>query len=249
MTTMPTPEGEDPEAWQLAGFSPRQAVSFKEWRISLDVAVRWRKVGVTDGLDATRWGIADVTPEQVPGWTRAGIDLDAAFKWRRAGVGLEDAKRRIANGENPEGAQASGPTIGAARVVTVGAQIGMFGGGPAHEIFQKAQAAGIDMQVLQTYMIRQWLDEEAIEWASYGIDAGDAYQWIELGLAAEEAGHIVADGATIVEVLREWWVTGIAFDEIAEWIGAGLSADEAAAQRCRGVTTQQAAALARAPAQ
>ena len=44
-------------------------------------------------------------------------------------------------------------------------------------------------------------------------------------------------------MIREWWASGVPFDEVAAWIGAGLTADEAAAQRARGITVEHAAAL------
>jgi hypothetical protein len=241
---------DDSDAWRAAGFTPDQVDSFREWRIGLDAARRWKHAGVTDGLDAARWGIAHVSPADVPRWTKAGIDLNEAFKWRQFGFSLEEASRRRANGETPDQVRAhpqgisttQGQNLIAGPSVRGSTGLGMVGGA-GHDLFRTAQVAGVDIQVLHSYLSHQWLDDEAIEWATHGIEASEAYEWIDLGLTASEAGEVTANGSTLVDVLRTWWPTGIPFDELADWIGAGLEADEAVAQRANGVTTEQAAAL------
>lgn len=92
-------------------------------------------------------------------------------------------------------------------------------------------------------MQHRWVDESAIAWARQGIGASDAYLWHDIGLTAEEAGRLVADGQAIGDVVRTWWATGIPFAEVTDWIGAGLSPAEAVAQRADGVTAEEAAAL------
>jgi hypothetical protein len=96
---------------------------------------------------------------------------------------------------------------------------------------------------MQGYMQQQWLDDDAVAWASQGIEANDAYLWHELGLTPLEAARLSVQGRAPGEVIREWWRAGIPFDEVADWIGAGLSADEATDQRAKGITAEHAAAL------
>jgi hypothetical protein len=93
------------------------------------------------------------------------------------------------------------------------------------------------------YLEHQWMDEDAVEWASRGITADDAYVWFELGLTPAEAARLASQGRGPTDVIREWWSAGIPFAEVADWLGAGLNAGEAVQQRARGITAEHAAAL------
>ena len=93
------------------------------------------------------------------------------------------------------------------------------------------------------YHLRQWLGDDAMAWASQGVEAADAYTWHALGLTPAEAGRLALQGRGPGDVIGDWWRTGIPFDEVADWIGAGLSSSEAVEQRSRGVTSDQAATL------
>jgi hypothetical protein len=102
---------------------------------------------------------------------------------------------------------------------------------------------GIDPDVLQSYIQHRWFDDDALEWAKQGIEAQDAYTWLELGIRSSEAGKFTIGERTLGDTIREWWGAGIPLDEVAEWSGAGLSAGEAADQRARGISAERAAAL------
>jgi hypothetical protein len=109
--------------------------------------------------------------------------------------------------------------------------------------YQRFMSSGVDQRLLHLYLQREWIDDDALAWARWGITPTEVDLWHDLGLTAGEAGPLTAQGRTPGQVVREWWSTGIPVDEVAEWIGAGLSAAEAVEQRARGVTTEQAAAL------
>ena len=96
---------------------------------------------------------------------------------------------------------------------------------------------------MHSYHMRQWIDEEAMQWAAQGIEAADAYTWHALGLTPAEAGRLAIQGRGPGDVIQEWWRAGIPFEEVADWIGAGLTSKEAIDQRSQGITSEQAAAL------
>jgi len=97
--------------------------------------------------------------------------------------------------------------------------------------------------VVHSYARAQWFDEEAIRWASRGIEAGDAKDWKELGLTPEEAEPLSRDGLSPLRAARAWWEAGIPFGEVAAWIGAGLTPEEAACQRAKGIDAERAQVL------
>lgn len=241
----------DDTAWEAAGFDPDCAATFREWRIDLDEARRWHEVGVEDGLSATRWSILGASPDEVPGLERDGIDLEVGFEWRSAGFTLDEARRHVADGTSPDDARLSrggvhfvGSTpTGVSTTIVSSSPMPMAGGVWSPAIFARAQAAGVDMQLLYGYVARHWIDDDALAWAAQGVDVGAAYQWYDLGLTAAEVGRLVAEGQSFSDVVRDWWPTGIPFAELADWIGAGLGPDEAVVQRSKGITVEHAAAL------
>src|SRR5260370_31241681 len=81
--------------------------------------------------------------------------------------------------------------------------------------------AGVPPQLLHGYMARQWFDEEAVAWATEGIDAAEAPVWKALGLHPNEAGRLARQGATLAATVSDWWRAGIPIGEVADWIGAG----------------------------
>jgi hypothetical protein len=242
---------DDDHAWRDAGFDPEQAASFRDWRIDLVAARQWHDAGVDDGLAATRWSILGASPGDVPGLVRDGLDLETAFEWRGAGFDLDEAHRNVLGGVGIDEARAARDVTRATRRpghIAVTTQIVSAGpmpmfGGPPSSFFGKAQAAGVDMQLLHGYAARHWMDDDALAWAVAGVDVVEAYQWCDLGLDPAEVRSVVVGGASFFDVLREWWPTGIPFAELADWIGAGLDPDEAVAQRAKGITVDHAAAL------
>jgi hypothetical protein len=246
----------DPEPlaeWIQAGIPVEEAEIWRNWRYRIAKAAAWRRAGVLGGLQAAQWSTAGVTPQTVERWRAAAIDATEAVNWHELGFTLEQAARHKTNGLSPSQAfdrqqSAPGPigmsVSGGTPIVHTAVSRHGFGGrpGPPPD-FQKFLEAGVPPPVLNSYMTRQWVDDDAVSWAKEGIDAADAQLWKELGLQAAEAGRLTRQGATVSQTVREWWQAGIPIDEVADWIGAGLKPQEAADQRARGITAQQAATL------
>lgn len=229
-------DGPEPlAAWLAAGFDRAEAETWRRWRFTLSEAHAWQRAGIAEALHAAQWSTARATPDTVGDWQAAGIDAVEAVRWHEFGFDLATAKREKAQGRGPTDAfqhgrpslMASGPHLGA---------------GPAGP-FGKLLAVGIPGRVLHSYAFRQWLDDDAMAWASEHVEAGDALVWKELGVRPQEAGRATRRGLTAIGVMRDWWRAGIPLDEVADWLGAGLTAGEAAAQRAKGITAEQAAAL------
>lgn len=116
-------------------------------------------------------------------------------------------------------------------------------GGRGAEMHRFLEAVGHrDRRVAHTYLHSQWLDDEAIAWASHGIEATEALAWKELGLTPVEAAR-QEQGQSAMQTAKAWWQAGVPVEEVADWIGAGLTPKEAAEQRASGVTVEQAAVL------
>lgn len=115
--------------------------------------------------------------------------------------------------------------------------------GARGRLARRGRRPGPSGRLMHSYMLRQWVDDEAIAWASHGIDAGDAGAWKELGLTPVEAERQQALGLGAMQTAKAWWRAGIPVDEVADWIGAGLTPEEAAEQRAKGVTGERAAVL------
>jgi hypothetical protein len=242
------PEGNEPEeiaAWVAAGFSVEDAEVWRRWRFTIAQAEAWQAVGVGEGLHAAQWSTAGVGPETVKSWRDSGIEASEAVRWHEMGCDADEARAEKRKGNGPEEAFSQshprqGGGSGVVRTSRLISQQGMLGtSGPIQAFHQ----SGGDPRVIHSYLQHQWFDEEAMAWATRGIEAADAYTWHEIGLTPDEAGRLALQGRMPGEVIREWWSAGIPFDEVAEWIGAGLSAREAVDQRAKGITAEQAAAL------
>jgi len=234
-------EPEQTAAWIAAGFDPRDAEVWRSWRFTIARAEAWVQQGVAEGLQAAQWMAAGANPSTVTSWLDADIDSTEAALWHEMGFDIDGAKAAKAKGLGPVDAftQAQARS-GVRRIVspsttgyTTFSRVGIASFGPG----------GGDPRVMHGYHQRQWVDEEAMKWASQGIEAADAYTWHALGLTPAEAGRLAIQGRGPGDVIREWWSTGIPFDEVADWIGAGLSSKEALDQRSQGITSEQAAAL------
>ncbi len=228
----PWRDGDEPEPlddWLAQGFTRDDAESWRGWRFMLREAQAWRRAGVTEALHAAQWSTARATPKDVGEWRAAGIEATEAVKWHEFGHDLASARREKARGHDP---------VTASRVLFTGTATG----GPGLGVGRFA-AANIPSRVMHSYLLRQWTDDEAVEWAKEHIDAADAQLWKELGVTPPEAGRAQRRGLTAITVVGDWWRAGIPIAEVADWLGAGLSAEEAAAQRAKGITAEQAAAL------
>src|SRR5260370_951405 len=116
---------------------------------------------------------------------------------------------------------------------------GQRGGGPVQAFVE----AGVPLQGLHSYIARQEFGDEAVAWASEGIDGGEAPVWRALGFRPREGRRLVRNGTTLADTVRDWWHAAIPIGEVADWIGAGLTPEEAAGQRANGITAEHAAAL------
>jgi hypothetical protein len=233
MSRMTWDEPSDPADWVAAGFTEQEATVWRRWRITLQTAVAWRRAGVQDGLRAAQWTIAKVTPQTVGDWRATGLDATDAVRCHEMGYDLAAARDLKRRGLTPEQAFAQGHRAHR-RVAMVGRGGGAFG---------RFQQAGVPPQVMHTYLMINWIDEQAVAWAKQHLPAEIARQWQELGLTPAEGGRLSKAGRTPAEVVREWWRAGIPYDEVADWLGAGLTAQEAVEQRSRGITVEHAAAL------
>jgi hypothetical protein len=241
--------GPEPLAqWLTAGFTAEEAEVWRNWRFHLATASSWRDAGVPSGLRAAQWATAGVNPATVGRWRAAGIGAPEAVTWHELGFGFEEARRYKANGVTPQDAYSRGQSspqavpFRSAGVPPLPAVLARRAGRmPA--LTQRFAMAGIPQPIIQTYFSRQWVDDEAFAWAKAGVDAPSADLWKALGLRAAEAGRLVRQGSSVVDVVCQWWRAGVPIDEVADWIGAGLTATEAADQRARGITVEQAATL------
>jgi hypothetical protein len=227
----------DPRRWLGAGFTTEQAQIWLRWRIPLETAVAWRAAGVPDGLRATQWSIAGVRPETVGDWRAAGVEAAEAVRWHEMGFPWSAVRTLKGKGLTPDKAFEE-------RNQSV--QTHTVSGGTTHllpHFVQQSQAAGIPPDVMHSYLMAQWTDDDALTWARQLVPAIDARLWQLLGIRPVEAGRLTRQGQRPEEAIREWWRAGIPYDEVADWLGAGLSAQEAVAQRTRGITVEQAAAL------
>lgn len=96
---------------------------------------------------------------------------------------------------------------------------------------EKFVEAGVPPQLLHSYLVRQWFDDEAVAWAKEGIDGGEAPVWNALGLRPDTAGRLVRHGTTLADTVRDWWCSGIPISEVADWIGTGLTPEDALRHR------------------
>jgi hypothetical protein len=243
MTSLPGAGGEDrwrdgelfdPRGWLAVGFSLDQARVWHRWRIDPLTAVAWRAAGVPDGLSAAQWSAAGVRPDTVGRWRAAGIEASEAVHWHEVGYDLTAAAGFKRRGLTPNDAINQGR-----------AQMGASSGRahPQAEAHRRFVEAGARPELAYGYIVAQWVDDEALDWARAGVDAPDARLWRLLGLTPPEALRLASRGAAPDQMIRDWWRAGIPYDEVAAWLGAGLSPHEAAAQRAQGIAAEQAATM------
>jgi hypothetical protein len=235
----------DLESWREHGFSEQSGLDWWRHRIDPAEALRWQRVAVAEPIDAVRWKIAGIGPDTVREWIYAKIDAREAVAWTEMGFSVAEARKHKRAGRTA--VQAYGRAHRARLVQTyppapqaLPGRPGRSGSGPQHFI---ETVRGRDPQMIHSYMHRRWFDDEAIAWASHGIDAADALAWKELGLTPVEAERCRTRDGSPMQTAKAWWQAGIPFEEVADWIGAGLIPEEAVAQRAKGVTAERAAVL------
>ena len=221
--------GRQPEPidqWVSAGFAVEEAEIWRNWRFCMRTADAWRGAAVLDGLQAARWSAAGVTPNTVGQWRRAGIEATEAITWNELGISFGEARQNKAKGVTPDEAYSrvspqpppvptqANPALPLPNLHAGG---GMLASGRA-----PSMGPGFSPFLLRNYMMRQWAHEEAMAWASEGIDVIDAELWRAMGLRPSEAARFVQDGSSAAEAVLGWWRAGIPVDEVADWIGAGL---------------------------
>lgn len=251
----PGRDGFDPIPYRVFGFPSVEAREWWKRSIPAKDADRWRSVGVHLPVRAAQWTAAGITPDTVGDWLANGFEADEVVHWHEFGFGFEAALDNKRAGKTPE--QAFEELRGGARAVsgghaTPGEDIGGFfgfdDGGSQQKHADDAQrfvraVRGAKSDLLLGYITRQWLNDEAIAWASLGIDIASAFAWKELGIKPSEAARFVRQNRTPMMVAMEWWRAGVPVEEVAAWIGAGLTAAEAVEQRDHGVTAEQAEVL------
>lgn len=229
---------EDLTAWLAAGLRRVDALAWRRWNFTLSDAKQWRAAGVGEALTAAQWQIAGADPTTVTDWIEARITVGEAIRWHEFGFSFEDARDHTKAGRSPDqaynqhrksqttgwGGQTMATPLATSRI----------------RAFLKA---GVPHNVMGGYLEAQWTDEEALTWSRLGIQAADARLWLMIGLTATEASELEKRKQTAAAVVRDWWRSGIPFDEVADWLGAGLTPEEALDQREAGVTVEQAAAL------
>jgi hypothetical protein len=233
----------DVEAWERSGIPRQDALAWWGRRFQPADAQRWRQAGVAEPIQAMRWKIAGVDPDAVREWLYVKIDAHEAAAWLELGFTVAQARKHKRAGRTPvqaygaqQRARTTGPVSGPQLVP----------GAPRHRVDPRHFMEAVrrrDPRVANTYMQRQWFDDEAIAWALHGIEAGEALAWKELGLTPAEAAQQQAKGMDVMRTIKAWWQAGIPFAEVADWIGAGLNPSEAAEQRAKGVSAERAAVL------
>lgn len=224
---------EDLTPWLAAGLRRREALEWRRWRFTLVEAQRWLAAGVGDALTAAQWQLSGVTAATVKDWQAANIGSAAAIRWHEFGFDLDEAREHAKEGRGP---------FEAYQHRQGGMAMYHPPGSPAARI-QTFINAGVPHQVVHGYARSDWTDDVAIAWAKQGIEAADARAWQLLGLTAIEAGELAKAGKEPLQLVQDWWHSGIPLAEVGDWLGAGLTPEEAVAQRASGVTVEQAAAL------
>jgi len=224
-----------PQDWLRAGIDDAARVSFQEWKIPLADAVKWRSVGVMDGLTAVRWSLAGASPPESQQWRAVGIDSIEALQWHQVGFDLNAATAQKRLGNNPSTARGSSR------------QARSWGGpdgrqlGPAFQILLETDHS--TRRQVHFYLMDGWTGDDAVPWAQADISPGNAKMWLMLGLRAAEAAELEKRGVTVGGIVQQWWAAGIPLDQVAAWLGAGFTAVEAAEQIAAGVDAERAAVL------
>jgi hypothetical protein len=237
--------------WWRAGYSVAEALRWLE-HYSVEEALLWRKAGITRVAEAQSWRVAGVEAGAVRGWIAAGIGFAEAAAWNEFDYSLDEARKLKAEGKTPGESfrnrvqrMRSSPT--AHRALPRGSSSGSMsraaGRHPVQDFLEKLHRTPHGRQLMHGYLQQQWLDDEAVKWASEGIEAPAAILWKEFGVSPVDAAAATKDGQTPAATIRAWWEAGIPPGEFAAWLGAGLSPEEAAAQRADGVGADRAAVL------
>jgi hypothetical protein len=224
-------EPEELAVWLAQGFTAEDAQLWRRWQFTVIKARRWMAAGVDRALVAAQWQTAGVRAHQVRAWVNANITPAEAVSWLEFGFDLRAASDAKAKGLSPS------------QMYNQNQQHMLFQGRSGPHEYEKWRSAGIQPEVIRTYVVRPRTGEDNLRWAIHNIESADSEVWDALGLTPQEAGRLTQEGRTPADVMRDWWPTGIPIDEVADWIGAGLTASEAAARRARGFTTEQAAEL------
>jgi hypothetical protein len=232
----------NPERWRELGFSTESGLAWFEHRIEPRDALRWQRADVGEPIDAVRWKIAGIGPDTVREWVYAKIDAREAVAWTELGFNVAEARKQKRAGRSAVQAFGHARRISAATTYPPAPPAALSRVTGGHRSFMEA-VRGRDPRVMHSYMQRQWFDDEAIAWATHGIEAADALAWKELGLTPAEAERYRTREMSPMQAAKAWWRAGIPFDEVADWIGAGLSPEEAVQQRANGVTAERAAVL------
>ncbi len=235
----------DAERWRELGFSRESGLAWFEHRIEPQDALRWQRAEVVEPIDAVRWKIAGIGPDTVREWVYAKIDAREAVAWTELGFNVADARKQKRAGRTAVQAYGHAHRMNAAvpyPPTPPSPQAGLSRVGLSNRRFMEA-VRGRDPRVMHSYMQRQWFDDEAIAWATHGIEAADALAWKELGLTPVEAERYRTREMSPMQAAKAWRRAGIPFDEVADWIGAGLSPEEAVQQRANGVTAERVAVL------
>lgn len=232
----------DLDSWRELGFSKERAMLWWQNRVGPQEAVRWQRAAVPEPIDAVRWRIAGIGPDTVREWVYAKIDAREAVTWTEMGFSISEARKHKRAGRTA--VQAYGYITRAGITVAYPAAPQAPPGrlGPDPRRFMETVRAR-DPRLMHSYMQRHWFDDEAIAWATHGIDAADALAWKELGLTPVEAERCQARDGNPMQTAKAWWQAGIPFEEVADWIGAGFGPEEAVRQRAKGVTAERAAVL------
>jgi hypothetical protein len=233
----------DPELWRELGFSSESGLDWFKHRIEPQDAVRWQRAEVTEPIDAVRWKIAGIGPDTVREWVYAKIDAREAVAWTELGFNVAEARKQKRAGRTAVQAYGRARRVSASAAVypTLPQPFASRAAVGPRRFMESVR--GRDPRVMHSYMQRQWFDDEAIAWATNGIEAADALAWKELGLTPVEAKRYQTREMSPMQAAKAWWRAGIPVDEVADWIGAGLSPEEAAQQRANGVTAERAAVL------
>jgi hypothetical protein len=241
------------EQWWRSGFTLAEALRWRE-RFGVEEAARWRQAGIKTQAEARSWRIAGVGADEVREWLEAGIGFAEASAWHEFGYELAEARRLKAEGKTPSESfrsrvqkMSSRPSGGQVNLasgrIRYGPGSGQSGNHPAQRFFEKLQGTRGGGQLIHGYMQQQWFDDEALAWATQGIDAAAALVWKEFGISPADAAAVGKAGRTPAATIRAWWEAGIPPDEVGVWLGAGFTPTEAAAQRAQGVSADRAAVL------
>jgi hypothetical protein len=248
---IPRPEAEQ---WWRSGFTLAEALRWRE-RFGVEEAAQWRKAGIRTQSEARSWRIAGVAADEVPAWLEAGISFAEASAWHEFGYELAAARRLKAEGKTPSESfrnrvqrMVSRPSRGRVQLASGRIRYGSGSGGqsgnhPAQRFFEKLQGIRGGGQLIHGYMQQHWFDDEALAWATQGIDAAAALVWKEFGISPADAAAAEKAGGTPAATIRAWWEAGIPPDEVGVWLGAGFTPQDAAAQRAQGASADRAAVL------